>query len=352
VTPELDHLRLRLASRTLLEWQTPFGTAEYQAILKELLAVHPMAKTWGLNPDQEFLQFDTDGAVLWYLSESLTTAEPDMPADYFPETIELPKRKIKNLIENLFHQQIGKEIWPGGPTVMDISDKLFVSFIIDNAEYNYAGISALLSIIMPINQDLKKLMVNNIKNRVIVKPYLAFPLLENQKMIMRNITFFSKLSVYLVIIIIMLSIAYYYYDFKLLFIYPFIMILLIYLLINKPNFILQRIMRLMIKIFSGEYIKSLQEEIDSRISSLQLTTTLGTLCGCQDKYFVSVLSDNQDYFWQQLALQFTKEATPEVTMELLRLLRDPTVADPLKPQILRWLCKVHIKKPDDMLQSS
>jgi hypothetical protein len=62
---------LRLSARILLEWRTPPGNPDYQAVLTDLLETHAGAALHGLSKRQEIISLDEDGSLLWFLSETL-----------------------------------------------------------------------------------------------------------------------------------------------------------------------------------------------------------------------------------------------------------------------------------------
>src|SRR5438046_2762380 len=67
-----SHLRLRLAARTLIEWNTPTSSPLYRQVLEKLLEAHPSAQAGGLTIHSSVLKVDKRGIILWYLSETLS----------------------------------------------------------------------------------------------------------------------------------------------------------------------------------------------------------------------------------------------------------------------------------------
>ena len=74
-----DILHLRLAARSLLEWQTPRQSKYYRDVMIDLIGQSAIAKSRGLSESHPILDLDERGSLLWYLSETLTSEVPEIP---------------------------------------------------------------------------------------------------------------------------------------------------------------------------------------------------------------------------------------------------------------------------------
>src|SRR5713226_1424395 len=67
--------RLKLAGRAISEWRTPPASPGYQRVLAGLFAIHPYAKEFPVRAIDTVTQYDETGALVYYLSNSLPSAE-------------------------------------------------------------------------------------------------------------------------------------------------------------------------------------------------------------------------------------------------------------------------------------
>src|SRR5205823_972525 len=98
---------------------------EYQSVLKDLLSLHPYAKSWGLGPDSPLLELDTGGVVLWYLSDTLlgNTSEVEVTPPRMPPMF--LQRVFSDTLTDVTPTADSKRtMWPGGPTRLRVYDAM------------------------------------------------------------------------------------------------------------------------------------------------------------------------------------------------------------------------------------
>ena len=137
-------LRLRLAARTLIEWNTPRTNPQYKRVLDDLLLRHPFAVKVGLTSRSSVLALDDRESVLWYLSESF-----ESPASWPRVNLEAAKRQIRDLCQfALFKCAIGgslmhSEIW-------DLLNSVEPDRVL-------LGQQAIVALVVPVPQFLEKI---------------------------------------------------------------------------------------------------------------------------------------------------------------------------------------------------
>src|SRR5271154_2700451 len=69
---------LRLAARAMIEWRTPKDATAYQEILREILLGHPIADSVGIHKTHPILEYDDQGILLCYLSDTMELPAPSI----------------------------------------------------------------------------------------------------------------------------------------------------------------------------------------------------------------------------------------------------------------------------------
>jgi hypothetical protein len=166
---------LRLAARTLIEWKAPPSTEEYQTILADLLKVHPFAAECGLTSGSDVLKLDTQGVILWFLTDTLNTKTTHATgAEVMLDTIrrvelslgigkgyflELEEIILLYFKKNLLSSDQTK-FWPGGPSKATVSNVIIEQLIYGSSSLTTAdavtkikAINAFLALQIPLDID-------------------------------------------------------------------------------------------------------------------------------------------------------------------------------------------------------
>jgi hypothetical protein len=138
--------RLRLAARTLLEWRTPRSNADYRRVLRDLVAVHPLAAGANLLINEPLLALDDSGTLLWYLSETL---DDPLHRDQVFRGREDVYALASVVTDETFEASIADDattsLWRLGPTGAQVADAIRLAFLSDRPALNVLGCEGLLA---------------------------------------------------------------------------------------------------------------------------------------------------------------------------------------------------------------
>jgi hypothetical protein len=352
--PQSRLLRLRLASRALIEWKTPATAEQYQLVLRDLLAIHPYASSWGLKLDSQILKQDPQGTVLWYLSETLDSQENPM--------LLYPQGKSRRILRIDLEERILHEA-KQALILLSNGHAREADIIIDavhSKERNIRdkGYAALIAFAVPLNIYKQNEVILDLINHV--KPV---------SQVMQNITKTVE-TVFRIIRFLLASIVL--LAFLAIIIGAFILLLAasrsqttsdniiwaIVILSSLSSLLAlqrQNVANLFTAISWGSrsrqfLAKFLLGRVESRQNWGQKTifidptlrpqvfNYIGQLCGRDGDVMIALLQSSQRTPWAEAALVATTSVMSPVIQQTLHLVRSADLNKQLRDSVVAWLC--------------
>jgi hypothetical protein len=149
---------LTLAARVLLEWKTPCHAPEYRYVLERIIAAHPFAERY-LNGSRRIFEYDSHGALLGYLCETIDTRE--LFIDKHLVLVRASTKIIFWMDQVLTRTHLGthdEELWEGGPLLSQTIEAIWLGLHQDAG----GAAKALLSLAIPFEDGLHRRFVEPI----------------------------------------------------------------------------------------------------------------------------------------------------------------------------------------------
>lgn len=329
--------RLRLAARTLIEWKTPSTTEQYKSVLSDLLKSHPNAARWGLTLNSDVLQVDTEGSVLWYLSDTLDANDlgyiGNKRTQDEPDFLE---QSVKAFLDDFVFSRKANVLWPGGPTQLKVAALILETTNSKDPTPNYQGWRTLLALLIPLESKMGVRLVEN--------------LLQKQRFVTAKLQslaiFLRRSSTAVIILQAVICVLLFLYGTGLAeanILAPVSSVLapvsfvLAFLALseNYRDFVYNIIKEITLyTIFRPEILQ------DFNKTKLKVAHVLETEFSHDPEFATSVVRIAKRDEWLDLTFQHTRSANTEVIFNMLQLIRDPDVSLVRREKTFRWLCKV------------
>jgi hypothetical protein len=315
----------------------PVSSEQYTRVMGALLRYHPNARLYGLNLGSEVLQIDSQGSLLWYLSDTLNlnnssaiTGKSSLGEQDFIDDA------VKRFLNQYAFTKTTEYSWAGGPTKLKIAGVILETTSSDDPARRNLGWKTLLAMIIPLDASMQVEFITK--------------LLRSQGFLPGKLQsvaiFLRRSSVFILIFQAVIS--------SLLFIYS---LGLVESNVEGAGFLTLPSFIALFSTLSESYrnfvytvIKKTTLFIAFRPAMLQNSSrtrahvhdVLKNEFSTDAKFARSLIETSENDRWVDLTLQSSRSVTKSVILSMLQLIRDPDIQYRKKEQIFRWLCRVRV----------
>lgn len=331
-----DARKLRLAARTVLDWRFPAGSAEYQAVLGELLRTSMFARSWYLRPNGRVVPADTEGVLVWHLSGTLETSCP-YPREVAPTPEQLGALRERivakataELLSFGYTRGADQPLWPGGPNRFSVAQEIVDSLIYARDDVAAEAMARMLRLCFRAQrpevvrevaagpegaprEPVTPHVYGDTVGFLAAMGFLAFTGLFLMSTLVALVDAWTGSAGSEVLVIALAS-----------------------LLCAGLSLWAFSIPRLPEGIVSARY-RAARRLSTERLAGM-LDAAMDRVCAEEPWIFAASL-DHADPDWRTLALAVTTEASDEMVGEALRALRSPEMDEPSRMRLFLWLCR-------------
>jgi hypothetical protein len=403
------HSRLRLAARILIEWKTPKDSPDYQRVLHEVIAQHPLAQQVDLINKTNLMRLDDSSVILWYLSDSM-----DRPVTAGPPTsdeagiMELTTSILREMLAVSADVDASRPLWTRGPTKAAVADAILQTITTD-IEHIAFGYRAYFGMRIPLNASSLRVGVDGLLRNVKRLPTLIQRLSRDVR-VLRNLFSLASVVIGLLnalwlasglfgrgrsnffrfsgvnvfdelrrILPRMINDFIHFLNFiapnhafgtltAALFSASMLTASLTWLFLGRSlenNIVLRLIlavtgrrvsddsnksMNLNVRAVHDTRMRLISEDEDSTIAEAKFVDGLGLACGVSPGVLAGILRQPRLRQWSRAALASTSFATAEIVQEVLHLLQLPEFDDNEQRLLFRWLAHIYITEDIDITE--
>lgn len=320
-------LRLRLAARTLAEWRTPVGTADFRRVLQDISNLQHEAGARALASREDILSCDQEGMVLLYLTEQAgrtarmeqqTWISLDPPLPW----LTIIRDRFNRLDVSMPSVVLSKRI--------ELKYRILDAINSPDESESVAGHQTILSLILPFEASLQKQIIDEL---------LRTPRALDKLGLKRKAVLFISRSAPLAATLICVT----------------LIALLVFLFswsgntLYGDNSVLVwagAMIMLVVPIFLTGFLEDILETIATRefrgLSEEITTNVMASLLATKPTVLSSLAGDNSEEYWLNFALANTPAAQIPIIREAFRLLRMPEIKEHRRIMIVDWLARVKI----------
>lgn len=344
--------RLRLAARTLIEWKAPSSSESYKAVLSGLLQYHPVAARWGLKIKSRVFLLDTQGVILWYLSDTLNAQ-----VGTFNNAVGVQEDKIQALETSRYVHDLMRsfflrnylskdreELWPRGPSKSQIYniiiDRLFTDPVsLLDKSLQVRAYEALFSLLVPFEPDLQREIISDLLQ---TSPSTRFQRLSRFLENSTHGTLIVQIVVGFIIGIIGILGPDRLNSFNSWLIFLLIAVVPILTALSKTyRQILYEVIRR--ATLGSSRILKIEREIKLSKLSAEGIYRLVVITFMSSRNATSLVKNGREEYWMYPFSVPERMISEDVVSNIIPLLEDPNISWNRKAKIFKWLCGLEVK---------
>ncbi len=325
--------RLRLAAKTLIEWETPVGNPQFRRVVEQLIANNVIAHN-RLTVNAKCLRLDQDRTIIWYLSENIGSI-----IERQEEPLDVTKKDlVSELVDAIEKIEIESE-GDARKKREELTEALLKCLSTDEVSYfEPAAHAAFLLVVGDRSANVLGLLEKLV---ALSEPRFGDKIRQVREKYSRAINAVISVCVSAAVGAGILALEAI-YDIKKVAVAGYLAIGALPVLLGVIWIVVTviRKSRMVRWTTNKAVMRTIVGMNRDEISPNQVLAAMGRICATSPTGFRDLIQRRQGEYWASALLQFVSKPEEETLLQAIRLLKEKDLDLATKEQVFRWICEL------------